>query len=105
MKAMQAESSCNENSTGDTTWLYTKRKNMWLFKPLFQVRISPGREKCDSHNPEINIDQKHHVEIKVGKLGQFKVEWKIFKIFIERRCDERNSYKALQEFWKITPPL
>lgn len=63
MKAiMQAESSCNENATGDTSLTFTQNGRTYGYSvSLFQVRILPGREKCDSHNPEVNIDCAYHV--------------------------------------------
>lgn len=63
MKAiMQAESSCNENSTGDTSLTFTQNGRTYGYSvSLFQVRILPGREACDSRNPEVNIDCAYRV--------------------------------------------
>ena len=63
MKAiMQAESYCNENATGDTSLTFTQNGRTYGYSvSLFQVRILPGREACDSRNPEINIDCAYHV--------------------------------------------
>ncbi len=41
---MQAESSCNENSTGDTS-LNTQNGRTYGYSVSHQVRILPGREK------------------------------------------------------------
>ena len=55
MKAiMQAESSCNENTTGDTSLTFTQNGRTYGYSvSLFQVRILPGRE--------VNIDCAYHV--------------------------------------------
>ena len=63
MKAiMQAESSCNENATGDTSLTFTQNGRTYGYSvSLFQVRILPGRERCDSHDPTTNIACAYHV--------------------------------------------
>lgn len=63
MKAiMQAESSCNENATGDTSLTFTQNGRTYGYSvSLFQVRILPGREHCDSHDPATNIACAYHV--------------------------------------------
>lgn len=53
---MQAESSCNENATGDTSLTFVKNSRVYGYSvSLLQVRILPGREDCDSYKPEVNI--------------------------------------------------
>lgn len=63
MKAiMQAESSCNENATGDTSLTFIQNGRTYGYSvSLFQVRILPGREHCDSHDPATNIACAYHV--------------------------------------------
>lgn len=53
---MQAESSCNPNATGDRTLTFQQNGRTYGYSvSLLQVRILPGREHCDSHDPATNI--------------------------------------------------
>lgn len=62
MAIMQAESSCRPNSTGDTTLAYQKDDRSYGYSNgLLQVRILPGREHCDTHDPAINIQCGYNV--------------------------------------------
>ena len=63
MKAiMRAESGCDPNVTGDTSLTFTQNGRTYGYSvSLFQVRILPGREHCDSHDPATNIACAYHV--------------------------------------------
>lgn len=53
---MKAESSCNPNATGDKSLTFQRNGRTYGYSvSLFQVRILPGREHCDSYNPVTNI--------------------------------------------------
>ena len=53
---MRAESGCNAGATGDMSLTYVKNGRKYGYSvSLFQVRILPGREDCDSHDPAVNI--------------------------------------------------
>ena len=53
---MQAESSCNPNETGDKSLTFQQNGRTYGYSvSLLQVRILPGREHCDSHDPATNI--------------------------------------------------
>lgn len=54
---MQAESGCRSNATGDTSITYYANGRQYGYSvSLLQVRILPGRERCDTHDPAVNID-------------------------------------------------
>ncbi len=53
---MQAESSCSENSTGDTSLTFTKQEHMVIQFPYSRYEFYLDEKECDSHNPEIDID-------------------------------------------------
>nr|DAF69260.1 MAG TPA: hypothetical protein [Caudoviricetes sp.] len=53
---MQAESGCNPTVTGDRSLTFQQNGRTYGYSvSLFQVRILPGREHCDSHDPATNI--------------------------------------------------
>lgn len=53
---MKAESSCNAESKGDTDLTYHEDGRDYGYSVgVFQVRILPGREGCDSFNVGINV--------------------------------------------------
>lgn len=53
---MRAESGCDPNVTGDTSLTFTQNGRTYGYSvSLFQVRVLPGREACDSHDPATNI--------------------------------------------------
>ena len=59
---MRAESGCDPNVTGDTSLTFTQNGRTYGYSvSLFQVRILPGRERCDSHDPTTNIACAYHV--------------------------------------------
>lgn len=59
---MRAESGCDPNVTGDTSLTFTQNGRTYGYSvSLFQVRILPGRERCDSHDPATNIACAYHV--------------------------------------------
>ena len=59
---MRAESGCDPNVTGDTSLTFTQNGRTYGYSvSLFQVRILPGRERCDSHDPATNISCAYRV--------------------------------------------
>nr|DAU46668.1 MAG TPA: Lysozyme C [Caudoviricetes sp.] len=64
MAIMEAESTnpvtgvkCQSTITGDTDLTYQRNGRTYGYSvSLLQVRILEGREACDSHDPEVNID-------------------------------------------------
>lgn len=59
---MRAESGCDPNVTGDTSLTFTQNGRTYGYSvSLFQVRILPGREHCDSHDPATNISCAYRV--------------------------------------------
>ena len=59
---MRAESGCDPNVTGDTSLTFIQNGRTYGYSvSLFQVRILPGREHCDSHDPATNIVCAYHV--------------------------------------------
>jgi hypothetical protein len=59
---MQAESSCRSDATGDGHIKYIQNGREYGYSvSLLQVRILPGREACDSHDPIVNIQCAHGI--------------------------------------------
>lgn len=59
---MRAESGCDPNVTGDTSLTFIQNGRTYGYSvSLFQVRILPGREACDSHDPATNISCAYRV--------------------------------------------
>jgi hypothetical protein len=59
---MRAESGCDPNVTGDTSLTFTQNGRTYGYSvSLFQVRVLPGREACDSHDPATNISCAYRV--------------------------------------------
>lgn len=59
---MRAESGCDPNVTGDKTLTFTQNGRTYGYSvSLFQVRVLPGREACDSHDPATNISCAYRV--------------------------------------------
>lgn len=59
---IRAESGCDSSVTGDTSLTFTQNGRTYGYSvSLFQVRILPGREHCDSHDPATNIACAYHV--------------------------------------------
>lgn len=53
---MKAESNCDPNVTGDKSLAFQSNGRTYGYSvSLLQVRILPGREHCDSHDPATNI--------------------------------------------------
>lgn len=59
---MRAESGCDPNVTGDTSLTFTRNGRIYGYSvSLFQVRVLPGREACDNHDPATNISCAYRV--------------------------------------------
>lgn len=59
---MRAESGCDPNVTGDTNLTFTRNGRTYGYSvSLFQVRVLPGREACDSHDPATNISCAYRI--------------------------------------------
>ena len=59
---MRAESGCDPNVTGDTSLTFTQNGRIYGYSvSLFQVRVLPGREACDSHDPATNISCAYRI--------------------------------------------
>ena len=59
---MRAESGCDPNVTDDTSLTFIQNGRTYGYSvSLFQVRILPGREHCDGHDPATNIACAYHV--------------------------------------------
>lgn len=56
MAIMQAESSCNPEAVGDKTLTFQKNGRTYGYsKSLLQIRQLPGREHCDTFDPDIIV--------------------------------------------------
>nr|DAX17381.1 MAG TPA: lysozyme [Caudoviricetes sp.] len=64
---MQAESGCNPAATGDKSLTFQHNGRTYGYSvSLLQVRILPGREHCDSHDPTTNISCAYQIWKKQG---------------------------------------
>lgn len=58
----RAESGCRPDALGDTTLKFIQNGREYGYSvSLFQVRILPGREHCDSFDPEVNIKCAYNI--------------------------------------------
>lgn len=81
MAIMEAESTnqktgvpCDQSVTGDTTLTYEANGRTYGYSvSLFQVRILQGREHCDTHDPEVNVDCAYNVW-----KGQGYTAWSVY---------------------------
>lgn len=65
---MKAESKCDANAKGDTDLIFTERGREYGYSVgLFQVRILPGRESCDSFDIETNVKCAYDIYFEAGK--------------------------------------
>jgi len=77
----KAESSCKVNAVGDTNITYNKNGRTYGYSVgAFQVRILPGREKCDTHNVVINVKCAHDIFKSQGLKA-----WSVFNNMKYRR--------------------
>lgn len=53
---MKAESKCDADSKGDTDMVFQEKNREYGYSVgLFQIRILPGREDCDTYDIEKNV--------------------------------------------------
>lgn len=58
----KAESGCRPAAKGDTTLTYEQNGRIYGYSVgLFQVRVLPGRESCDSFDPQVNVDCAYRI--------------------------------------------
>jgi len=66
----QAESHCRIDATGDTSLIYEQNGRTYGYSvSVFQVRILPGREKCDSHDLATNVSCAYRIYKSQGLIA------------------------------------
>jgi hypothetical protein len=71
----KAESGCNPAAKGDTTLTYWQKGRIYGYSlSLFQVRILPGREHCDTTDPQVNVACAYAIY-----KGQGLNAWTVYK--------------------------
>lgn len=71
----KAESGCRSNARGDNHLTFTKNGRTYGYSlGLFQVRILPGRERCDTYDVQANVRCAHDIF-----QGQGYNAWSVFK--------------------------
>lgn len=56
MAVAKAESNCRQEALGDTSLVYMQNGREYGYsKGVFQIRILPGREHCDTYDLATNI--------------------------------------------------
>lgn len=73
---MKAESKCDINVKGDTDLVFEENGREYGYSVgVFQVRILPGREECDTYNLETNVRCAYDIYTKAGR--EF-TDWSMF---------------------------
>lgn len=64
----KAESKCNANAKGDTDLQFSEGGKTYGYSVgMFQVRILPGREECDSFDIETNVRCAYKIYLDAGR--------------------------------------
>ena len=89
----KAESSCNAKARGDEDLVFTEKGKEYGYSVgAFQVRILPGREKCDSYDIATNVkcaydlysDAKGFNDWSMYKNGEYKKYlWRTLDEFVK----------------------
>lgn len=65
---MKAESKCNVNAKGDTDVAYEENGRQYGYSVgIFQIRILPGREDCDSFDLETNVRCAYNIYVEAER--------------------------------------
>lgn len=73
---MKAESKCDPKARGDTDLVYQENGREYGYSVgVFQIRILPGREDCDTYDLETNVRCAHDIYVAAG--GKF-TDWTMF---------------------------
>ena len=73
---MKAESKCEPKARGDTDLVYQENGREYGYSVgVFQIRILPGRENCDTYDLETNVRCAHDIYSAAG--GKF-TDWSMF---------------------------
>ncbi len=73
---MKAESKCDLNVKGDTDLVFEENEREYGYSVgVFQIRILPGREACDTFDLETNVRCAYDIYIKAGR--EF-TDWSMF---------------------------
>ena len=74
---MKAESKCDANAKGDTDLVFTERGREYGYSVgLFQVRILPGREYCDSFDIPTNVKCAYEIYSNAGNQWN---DWSMYE--------------------------
>ena len=70
----KAESGCRSNARGDGHLTYTQNSRTYGYSlGLFQVRILPGREHCDTNEVQVNVRCAYNIY-----KGQGLSAWSVY---------------------------
>lgn len=73
---MKAETKCNINAKGDTEYSFEENGREYGYSVgVFQVRILPGREECDTFDLETNVKCAYNIYVKAER--EF-TDWTMF---------------------------
>lgn len=73
---MKAESKCEPKARGDTDLVYEENGREYGYSVgVFQIRILPGREDCDTYDLETNVRCAYDIYTAAG--GKF-TDWSMF---------------------------
>lgn len=65
---MKAESKCDANIKGDEDLTYEEDGRIYGYSVgVFQVRILPGREDCDTFDLETNVSCAYNIYVEAGR--------------------------------------
>ena len=76
MAVVKAESNCRQEALGDTSLVYMQNGREYGYsKGVFQIRILPGREQCDSYDLVTNVSCAYKI---YSYRGNF-TPWSVYK--------------------------
>lgn len=64
----KAESKCDKNAKGDTSLVFNEGGREYGYSVgVFQVRILPGREECDTYELPMNVKCAYNIYVGAGR--------------------------------------
>ena len=76
MAVVKAESNCRQEALGDTSLVYMQNGREYGYsKGVFQIRILPGREQCDTYDLVTNVSCAYKI---YSYRGNF-TPWSVYK--------------------------
>ena len=95
MAIAQAESSCNAEAKGDTDLVFTQNGREYGYSVgAFQIRILPGREKCDTYDVRTNVKCAYDLYFDAGDF----TDWSMYTNGTYKKYTWRTLNDFMLEF-------